>query len=65
MYTFYQPPVTPHLAASDSNVFEGKDELLKLGLCPLVPNRNVETEFWVEEKKIALPGKGGHSRLMP
>ena len=31
-------------------------------------NRNMETEFWVKEKKIAciaLPGKGGHSRLMP
>ena len=42
--------------------------LAKLGLCPLVLNRNLETEFWVKEKKIAfiaLPGKGGHSRLMP
>ena len=32
-----------------------------------MPNRNV-TEFWVKQKKIAfiaLPGKGGHSRLMP
>ena len=28
--------------------------LLKLGLCPTVPNRNVETEFWVKEKKTAL-----------
>ena len=25
--------------------------LLKLGLCPLVPNRGVETEFWAKEKK--------------
>ena len=44
-----------------------EDVLLKLGLCPLVPNRNAETEFWVKEKKIAfiaLSGKGGHSRLM-
>ena len=24
--------------------------LPKLGLCPLVPDRNVETEFWVKEK---------------
>ena len=39
----------------------------KLGLCPPVPNRNSEIEFWVKEKKIAftaLPGKGAHSRLM-
>lgn len=28
--------------------------LLKLGLCPTVLNRNLETEFWVNEKKIAL-----------
>ena len=28
--------------------------LLKLGLGPSVPNRNLETEFWVNEKKIAL-----------
>ena len=42
--------------------------LLKLGLCPRVPNRNAKTVFWVREKKIAfiaLPGKGDHSRLMP
>ena len=42
--------------------------LPKLGLCPRVLNSNVETEFWVKEKKvafIALPGKGGHGRLMP
>ena len=50
MYTFYQPPATPHLAASDSNVFEGKDELLKLGLCLLVPHRNVETVLGGGEK---------------
>ena len=33
-----------------------------------MPNRNVETEIWVKEEKIvfiALPGKGGHSRLVP
>ena len=39
--------------------------LPELGLCPLVPNKNVETEFWVKEKWVALtalPGKGGHSR---
>ena len=32
----------------------------KLGLCPLVPNRNAETGFWVKEKKnsfLASPGK--------
>ena len=28
--------------------------LPKLGLCPLVPNRNTETEFEVKEKRIAL-----------
>ena len=42
--------------------------LLKLGLCPQLLNRNVEAEFWVNEKKdsfIALLGKGSHSRLMP
>ena len=35
--------------------------LPKLGLCPPVPNRNMETQFGVKEKKIAfiaLPGKG-------
>ena len=40
----------------------------KLSLCPLVLNGNAEIEFWVKEKKIifiALPGKGGHDRLMP
>ena len=25
--------------------------LLKHGLCPSVPSRNLETEFWVKEKK--------------
>ena len=40
------------------------------GTWPLsaVLNRNEETESWVKEKKldfIALPGKEGHSRLMP
>lgn len=42
--------------------------LPKLGLCPLLLNRNVETEFWVKEKNIAfiaLLGIGGYSRLMP
>ena len=30
--------------------------LLKLGLCPLVPNRNTETEFWVKLKRVdSLP----------
>ena len=41
--------------------------LPKVGLCPLVLNRNVVTEFGVKEEKnsfIALPGKEGHSRLM-
>ena len=28
--------------------------LLKLGLCPPVLNTNMEMEFWVEGKKIAL-----------
>ena len=28
--------------------------LPKLALCPLVPNRNAETEFRVKEKKVAL-----------
>lgn len=38
--------------------------LPKLGLCPLLWNRN--GEIWVKEKKvfIALPGKGEHRRLM-
>ena len=26
----------------------------KLSLCPPLPNRNAETEFWVKEEKIAL-----------
>ena len=42
--------------------------LLKLGLCPPVPNRNAEAGFWVKENKIAfiaLPGEGDPSRLMP
>ena len=41
---------------------------LKPALCPPVLNRNSEAEFWVKETKnsfIALPGKGGYSRLMP
>ena len=36
--------------------------LLKLGLSPLVLNRNAETEFWMKEKKtsfFALPGEEG------
>ena len=39
----------------------------QLGLCPPLWNRNSETEFGGKEKKvfIALPGKGGHGRLMP
>ena len=48
--------------------FSVLDGLPKLSLCPPLSNRNVETEFWVMEKNnsfIALPGKGGHSRLMP
>ena len=28
--------------------------LLRLGLIPLLQNRNLETEFWMKEKKIAL-----------
>ena len=47
---------------------KGEGLLLKLGPCPVVMNRNAETEFWVKEKKIsfiALPGKECHSRLMP
>ena len=28
--------------------------LLKLGLCPPVPNRNAETEFWVKEEKSSV-----------
>jgi len=41
--------------------------LLKLGLHPPVPNRKVETAFWVKKKKIfiGLAGQGSHSRLMP
>ena len=42
--------------------------LPKLILYPPVPNRNSKTEFGVKKKKIdciALPGKGGHGRLMP
>ena len=45
-----------------------EDVLLKLGLCPLVPNRNAETELWVKEKKnnfITLPGKGGSQQPNP
>ena len=39
----------------------------KLSLGPPVSNGNMETGFGVKEKKItfiALPDKGGHSRLM-
>ena len=42
--------------------------MLKLGLCPPVPNRNVEIVLGKGKKKnrfTALPGKGGDSRLMP
>ena len=42
--------------------------LLKLGLYPPVPNRNMETEAWVKLKRIAfvaLLGIKGQSRLMP
>ena len=46
--------------------------LWKLSLCPPVLHRNSETAFWAKEKKqktknsfTALPGKGGHSWLMP
>lgn len=42
--------------------------LLKLGLCPTVLNRNLETEFWVKAKKdscMVLPSKGVRSWLMP
>ena len=40
----------------------------KLSLCSLLPNRNAETEFGVKQKRgafIVLPGKGGHSGLVP
>ena len=46
---------------------EAEIVLPKLGLCPPMPNKNLEPEFWVKQKKIAfivLPGKGGHGRLM-
>ena len=48
---------------------EGKEGWPKPDLCPLGlnRNRNVETGFWVKEKKItfiAFPGKGGRSRLV-
>ena len=38
---------------------EGRDSrvwllLLKLSLCPQLPSRKVEIEFWVKEKKIVL-----------
>ena len=42
--------------------------LPKLGLCPLVLNRNVERESFGKGQKnsfIVLSDKGGHSRLMP
>ena len=42
--------------------------LSEVSLCPLVPHRNTETEFWVKEKKFVLllcQAKEGHSRLMP
>ena len=41
--------------------------LSKLSLCPLMLNRNAETEFRAKEKKIAfivLPSKEGHSSLI-
>ena len=41
---------------------------LKLSLCPQVSNRNAETGLGAKKKEnsfIALPGKSGHSRLMP
>ena len=49
---------------------ETKDcgELSEFGLCLPGPNWNVETEFWVKEKKIGLllcQAKEGHGRLMP
>ena len=40
----------------------------KLGLGAPVPNWISETEFWGEAEKnnfVALPGRGGHSRLVP
>ena len=42
--------------------------LLKLSLCPLVPNTIEETEFGAKGKGApftTLPGEGGHRRLMP
>ena len=41
--------------------------MLKLGLCAVVLDRILETVLGEVEKNsfIALPGKGGHSRLMP
>ena len=33
---------------------EGEMVFLKLGVCPLVLNKNVETEFGTKKKKIAL-----------
>ena len=63
--------VDPELLGVDSEIQKlsmkgdldlGMSVLPEFGLCSLVPNRNVETEFWVKEKKnsfISLPGKGG------
>ena len=55
--------VDPELLGVDSEIQKlsmkgdldlGMSVLPEFGLCSLVPNRNVETEFWVKEKKIAL-----------
>ena len=34
-------------------------------LCTPVLNQVLETEFWVKQKKIALPGKGEHRGHLP
>ena len=41
--------------------------LSKLGLCALMPNRNLETEFWVKEekKKIAYCFARERKPLLP
>ena len=56
-----------NLSAAYDTGFPFMVVLLKLGLCPRALNRTAETELWVEKKIafIALPGKGGHGRLMP
>ena len=46
----------------------GDRDVDKLSLYPQMLNRNLEAELWVKERKrtfTALPGKGGHSKLMP